>query len=252
MNFLSAISPFNFQNQYTGNIQVNFWVKIKPDITFSQAISKRLTLQPFVEPYQKKYLDLFGNEIKVVSDFNGLFRIFKQYTDPFGQTHNRTADSIRKMLIDNSSLPLNGNPLGAFAIIDNHAKNMDAVIGCICMNDTKSYEIYLDSNFRGKKYGKEAILLFASLIFAFHEKNITPLPEKLYVEIDSRNQKQIDLVQKLGFKFLCKIARIDHGKHFIEGHYEIKTSEIKNYLYQFFSEESKIDVKMRIYKKLLL
>lgn len=212
---LQAATDYPFQSgKYTGSIEVSILRDQGSSPAFVRVDGARIALESFQGRFASALREKLGAKVVPIRDeVHDLLEIFGDKTTMANYGSGKPWDeaSVLRCIEKDAIRPFNGNLFSGYAIVH---KETGKIIGRVSLGS--GYEagesqsgLLVHKDFRNQNYAQEAICLAASLALQFYNRgyavgegaDVAPVTRFTATALNS-NQESIDLITKLGMRYL--------------------------------------------------
>jgi RimJ/RimL family protein N-acetyltransferase len=207
--------PIPFEHgKYQGAITCNIHKNDKAHLISVKG--ERISLETFTSPYsedfRKKFTQLAADKPETFfrPEFISLQKIFQNPENVKNHLNGKinTDDQIIKRLDRDSKRPLQGDVFTGFGVVDNQTGEVigRAAVGSVVEPGESQFGLILRSDYHGKQFGKETVILMAALALVFFENKFQvgptngKLPVKRFTATALNNNIESRKLLQLGCK----------------------------------------------------
>lgn len=229
-------SLFNSIGKYTAAIEGGVWQKNREGqdpICYVRIIGKRIILESVQGEYSRGLKKAF-TVVPDRNELNDLTAIFGSATGMKNYAGRKIEDEkkILGRLERDASRPFNGNLFSGYHIVD---RESNTIIGRIAVGGgyragESQSGLIVREDYRGKGYAKEAICLMAPFAQYLYEKKccVEGAPvDSFTATVLNTNTKQIEMVKRLGMKYIRPLTLDENYSDDPRGLYGITADKVQ-------------------------
>lgn len=210
--------PSNFcEDKYQAPIHVSIFQDTESSALLIKAIGHRIRLETFQGSYHEKLRSIFKEAFTPHnSEFDDMNELFGDNNNRvnYGSGSAQSDDKIIQRIERNAKRAFDGNPFTGFAVIDNTSQKIigfTSIGAGYCPGESQS-AVLLNQKYCSD-YALETALLLASLAHVYYTNSYEVGPRRqskalvhsFTTSVWDTNEKALELIHKLGLKYICPL-----------------------------------------------